>query len=204
MKDLGRVFWLILGLAVGISATIWFHPAPQPVWAGNDRHEDYIMATGSVVLGNNVTADGIWLLDYRAGKLLGTIVDPMMGKVVGWAEVDLVKEFNIPPKQNVHFMMTTGSPIGGNPALPMPLGTGGPPLPTNPPGGNPKQMMQGAGAGRLPGAQGTVGGHTALYLTEINTGRFGVYTMAPAVDGTGRMIIRKHDATLFRQPAPQQ
>jgi hypothetical protein len=158
MKDWGRAFWLALGLAVGIAATISLRWAPQPVWAGNDRHEDYIMATGPLALGPNLTADGIWLLDFRAGKLLGTIVDRNLGKIVGWAEVDLVREFNIPPKQNVHFMMTTGTPIAGN---------------------------------------------TALYLTEINTGRFGVYTMAPRVDGTGGMVIRRHDATLFRQPAPQ-
>ena len=158
MKDMGRMLCLVLGLAAGVAATIYFRPVSQPVWAGNDRHEDYIMATGPIVFGPNNTSDGIWLLDYRAGKLLGTIVDKNVGKIMGWAEVDLVKEFNIPPKQNVHFLMTTGSPINGN---------------------------------------------TALYLTEINTGRFGIYTMAPLPVGPG-MVIRKHDATLFRAPPPQQ
>ncbi len=157
MQNMGRAFWLTFGVALGIAMTIYLRPAPQAVWAGNDRHEDYIMATGPISLGVNVTCDGIWLLDYRAGKLLGTIVDKNLGKIVGWAEVDLVKEFNIPPKQNVHFMMTTGTPIAGN---------------------------------------------TALYLTEINTGRFGIYTMAPRLDGAGGMLIRKHDATLFRVPPP--
>src|SRR5712692_124025 len=145
MKDMGRVFWLGLGLALGCAATICLRSAPQPVWAGNDRHEDYIMATGPIAFGPIVTSDGIWLLDYRAGKLLGTIVDRNLGRIVGWAEVDLVKEFNIPPKQNVHFMMTTGSPLGGNlngivaggpmqggPA-PSPAVPNGPPLPGNPP-----------------------------------------------------------------------
>lgn len=158
MKNMGRAVWLCLGLALGVAATIYFRAAPQPVWAGNDRHDDYIITTGPIKLGVNVTADGIWLLDYRAGKLLGTIVDPNLGKIGGWAEVDLVKEFNIPPKQNVHFMMTTGTPIAGN---------------------------------------------TALYLTEINTGRFGIYTMAPRPDGVAGMLIRKHDGTLFRPPPPQ-
>ena len=158
MKKMGRSFCLILGLALGIAATIWFRAAPQPALAGNDRHEDYVMATGTITLGPNVVSDAIWLLDYRAGKLLGTMVDKNLGKIVGWAEVDLVKEFNIPPKQNAHFMMTTGSTIAGN---------------------------------------------TALYLTEINTGRFGVYTMAPRLDGAGGMMIRRHDGTIFRQPAAQ-
>ncbi|MSQ97161.1 MAG: hypothetical protein EXR98_21770 [Gemmataceae bacterium] len=156
MKDMERWFWLAAGLAVGIAGTVYFRPAPQPVWAGNDRHEDYIMATGAINIGGRTLSDGIWMLDYRGGKLLGTIVDPNFGKAVPWAEVDLVKEFNIPPKQNVHFLMTTGSIING---------------------------------------------HTALYLAEINTGRFAVYSMSPRLDGTGGMMIRRHDATQFRAPA---
>src|SRR5207237_7646858 len=61
--------------------------------------------------------DGVWLLDYRAGKLLGTVIDRTTGKIVGWAEVDLVTEFGIQPKQNVHFLMTTGSIAQGQAAL---------------------------------------------------------------------------------------
>src|SRR5205085_967871 len=72
MKDLGRFFWLALGLTVGAGATFYFRSESQPVWAGNDRSEDYIMTTGPISLGQNVTVDGIWVLDYRAGKLLGT------------------------------------------------------------------------------------------------------------------------------------
>ena len=156
MKDLSRFLWLGIGLFIGFAASLGYHTTSRPVLASNDRFEDYIMTTGPIRLGVNVDADGIWLLDYRAGKLLGTIVDRNLGKVMGWAEVDLVQEFNLPPKQNVHFLMTTGAPIKGQ---------------------------------------------TALYLTEINSGRFGVYSMAPRVDGTGGMLIRRHDATLFRKPA---
>ena len=155
MKESARFFWLGLGLLFGIGAMSMYQTSPRPALAGNDRHEDYIMTTGAIKLGVNIDADGIWLLDYRAGKLLGTIVDRNLGKVMGWAEVDLVKEFDLPPKQNVHFMMTTGAPIKGQ---------------------------------------------AALYLSEINSGRFGVYSMAPRVDGSGGMFIRRHDATLFRQP----
>jgi hypothetical protein len=155
MKDCGRLLWLAVGLALGILVTIGLTRETRPALAGNDRHEDYILCTGPVTLGVNILADGVWLLDYRAGKLLGAVVDRNFGKLSPWAEVDLVQEFNIPPKQNVHFMMTTGSPIAGQ---------------------------------------------TALYLTEINTGKFGVYTMSPRQDGRGGMMIRKHDATVFRPP----
>ena len=57
------------------------------------------------------------MLDYRAGKLLGTVIDRTNGKIVGWAEVDLVTEFGLPPRQNVHFLMTTGMIAQGQAAL---------------------------------------------------------------------------------------
>ena len=57
------------------------------------------------------------MADYRAGKLLGTACDRTEGKILGWAEVDLVNEFGIQPKQSVHFMMTTGSISAGQAAL---------------------------------------------------------------------------------------
>jgi hypothetical protein len=61
--------------------------------------------------------DGVWMLDYRSGKLLGTVIDKAQGKIVGWAEVDLVAEFGVAPKQDVHFMMVTGWISAGNSAL---------------------------------------------------------------------------------------
>lgn len=155
MTESTRFLWLGLGILLGIAAMAGLQSSPRLAFAGNDRHEDYIITTGQIRLGVNVEGDCIWLLDYRAGKLLGTIVDRNFGKVLAWANVDLVREFEIPPKQNVHFLMTTGANIKGQ---------------------------------------------TALYLTEINSGKFGVYTMAPAIDGTGGIVIRKHDATLFRKP----
>jgi len=98
--------------------------------------------------------DGVWLLDYRTGKLLGTVIDRAQGKIVGWAETDLVNEFGIPPRQNVHFLMTTGN------------------------------IAQ---------------GQAALYVAETTTGKFGVYTMGPRVDGLPGVSIRRHDLVPFRQ-----
>jgi len=83
----------------------------------SDRYEDYIMCTGAVGINQRVPTDGVWLLDYRAGKLLGTVIDRSQGKIVGWAELNLVQEFNIPPKQACHFMMTTGQISQGQSAL---------------------------------------------------------------------------------------
>jgi len=116
MKDSSRLLWLAAGLLLGVAATAVYLGQTKPVLAANDRYEDYIMCTGTVsttVIGGraklNSPLDGVWLLDYRSGKLLGTAVEKNTGKILGWAEVDLVTEFNIPPRQNVHFLMTTGS-----------------------------------------------------------------------------------------------
>jgi hypothetical protein len=118
MKDVGRFLWLALGLLLGaIGATAYFGTSRPALANATDRYEDYIICTGPVAVNPLVPTDGIWLLDYRAGKLLGTVIDRNHGKIVNWAEVDLVAEFNIPPKQNVHFMMTTGTITQGQAAL---------------------------------------------------------------------------------------
>ena len=111
---------LVAGLAaaVGVLATLFFTGQPRPaVAASNDRYQDFIMATGAVSVNPKVQTDGVWLLDYKAGKLLGTVVDRSQGKIVGWAEVDLRTEFGLAAQADVHFMMTTGYITQGQSAL---------------------------------------------------------------------------------------
>lgn len=117
MRDLGRLLWLGVGLALGVVGAGLYFSQAQPVQAANDRFEDYIMTTGAVAVNARSPTDGVWLLDYRAGKLLGTVIDRNLGKILGWAEVDLVTEFGVPPRQNVHFLMTTGQIASGQAAL---------------------------------------------------------------------------------------
>jgi hypothetical protein len=113
-----RVLWLAAGIVVGAIAFWALNASTRPVLAvGNDRFEDYILCTGPVALNNTVPTDGVWLLDYRSGKLLATLIDRVVGKIGGWAEVDLISEFGIQPKQNVHFLMTTGTITNGQAAL---------------------------------------------------------------------------------------
>src|SRR5262249_39678348 len=89
---------------------LWFGVS-RTVHAGasNDRFEDYILCTGPVALTAKGQTDGVWLLDYKAGKLLGTVIDRNQGKIIGWAEVDLVTGVHPPPRPNGHFLMVTGS-----------------------------------------------------------------------------------------------
>jgi hypothetical protein len=118
MKDSGRLFWLLAGLLLGVAgAGLYLLPSRSVQAAANDRFEDYILCTGAVAVTPRAPTDGVWLLDYRAGKLLGTVIDRGMGKILGWAEVDLMTEFGIPPRQNVHFLMTTGNISQGQAAL---------------------------------------------------------------------------------------
>ena len=124
MKRFHWFFWLGTGLVLGllgagfapIRSANFFDPI-LPAHAANDRYEDYIMCTGAVAVSPKALTDGVWLLDYRSGKLLGTVIDRNNGKIVGWAEVDLVTEFAIPPRQPVHFLMTTGNITQGQAAL---------------------------------------------------------------------------------------
>lgn len=113
---------MITGLALG-----WMLNNRQPVFAGGstDRHEDFIMATGPInqtltINSNqsqNVELDGVWILDYKSGKLLATTMNRQTGKMIAFGEVDLVKEFEIAPRANVHFVMTTGLVIRGQSVL---------------------------------------------------------------------------------------
>jgi hypothetical protein len=116
------------GLASGLAAGLmlgWLvfgQVAPADANGNSDRFEDYVLCTGPIV--QNFTQnrfgfelDGIWLLDYRAGKLLATAINRNDGKLLPWAEVDLVREFNLPPRSNVHFLMTTGLIAKGMSAL---------------------------------------------------------------------------------------
>lgn len=159
MNDRGRLLWLLTGIALGATGAGLYLGGGRTAQAANDRYDDYVMCTGTVtsaVLGKAHMVsplDGVWLLDYRTGKLLGTVIDRAQGKIVGWAELDLVNEFSVPPRQNVHFLMTTGS-VAYN--------------------------------------------QSALYVAETTTGRFGVYTLAPKLDGDGGLLIRRHDLAAFR------
>jgi hypothetical protein len=101
---------MLVGMALGaLAVAAYVLRAPSAVAGSTDRHEDFVICTGSVATtGARTPTDGVWLLDYRSGKLLGTIIDRDKGKITGWAEVDLVTEFGLAPRANVHFLMTTG------------------------------------------------------------------------------------------------
>src|SRR4051812_35018110 len=118
MNAVGKLVLVAAGVAAGIVGTVLYTGQPKPARAAsNDRYQDYIMATGAVSVNPRVQTDGVWVLDYKAGKLLGTVIDRTQGKIVGFAEVDLTTEFGLQAKADVHFMMTTGYVTQGQSAL---------------------------------------------------------------------------------------
>src|SRR5262249_47865129 len=68
----GRMFWMLAGALVGVLGALLYFGQAKPALAANDRFEDYIMCTGPVAVTPKSTTDGVWILDYRSGKLLGT------------------------------------------------------------------------------------------------------------------------------------
>src|SRR5262245_35142528 len=118
MNDLGRLMWLTVGLVLGgLAVAVYLGESKPALAAANDRFEDYVLCTGTVALVPRTQSDGVWLLDHRTGKLLGTVINRDLGKLIGWAEVDLMGDFGLPPRQATHFLMTTGQITQGQAAL---------------------------------------------------------------------------------------
>ncbi|MCZ2341499.1 MAG: hypothetical protein LC104_06845 [Bacteroidales bacterium] len=118
MKVPSHLGWLAIGVVFGAVAAMFYLGQPRIAGAASsDRYQDYVMTTGAVTINPRVPMDGVWMLDYRSGKLLGTVIDKNAGKIVGWSEVDLVAEFGVPPRQDVHFMMVSGWVSQGQSAL---------------------------------------------------------------------------------------
>jgi hypothetical protein len=107
----------MMGFIAGLVGAVAYFGQAGRALGNNDRYEDYIICTGAVQVAARLPMDGVWMLDYRSGKLLGTVIDRVAGKITGWAEADLVSEFGIAPRENVHFVMTTGNVAIGQAAL---------------------------------------------------------------------------------------
>ncbi len=118
MREYGRLLWLGMGILLGLGMTaLSMRPSQTALASSNDRYEDYVLCTGAVAITPRSPLDGVWLLDYRKGKLQGTVIDRSLSKIIGWAEMDLVAEFGVQPRQDVHFLMTTGNIAQGQAAL---------------------------------------------------------------------------------------
>lgn len=117
MRRASALVLVLTGLGLGVLINALSQPTNSVRAASGDRYQDYVMCTGAVTINPRLQTDGVWLLDYRSGKLLGTCIDKSQGKILGWAEVYLPTEFGVTPNQDVHFVMTTGYVSNGVAAL---------------------------------------------------------------------------------------
>jgi hypothetical protein len=112
------VLLVLAGIGIGaVLNVLTLSPTRSASAGASDRYDNYVMCTGAVSVNPRLQTDGVWLLDYRSGKLLGTVIDKSQGRIVGWAEVDLAAEFETKPLADVHFLMTTGYITQGQAAL---------------------------------------------------------------------------------------
>src|SRR5206468_2486861 len=80
-----RLLWLCAGIVLGgLGAFLTTGATRVAQAATHDRYDDFIMCTGPASLFPGVSIDGLWLLDYKAGKLLGTIIDRQSGRITSW------------------------------------------------------------------------------------------------------------------------
>jgi hypothetical protein len=121
--------WLYISIGVicGGALAVLLANQDNRVEAATDHFQDSILCTGAVSSTfvkshpfwnsasqhyhwryDEVPFEGVWFLDATACKLLGSVVDRLAVKLIGWAEVDLTAEFNFPAGQSPHFMMNTG------------------------------------------------------------------------------------------------
>jgi hypothetical protein len=155
MKSANQLAVLAIGISLGVVGSMNFAgPANSLQARPNDRFEDYVMCTGACALNPRSPSEAVWLLDYKSGRLLGTVIDRMQSRIAGWAEVDLTNEFDVSTKANVHFLMTTGM---------------------------------------------IAAGQAALYVAEVSSGKFGVYTLGPDPNTPNGVVIRRHDLSSFRR-----
>ncbi len=114
MQSLATLSMGIVFGAVGCWALLG---STRPVFAANDRHEEFVICTGAAGITPRSGLDGVWMFDSKRGKLYSTIMDRSIGKTVGFAELDVVKEFGLGTANSVHFVMTTGHIAAGQAAL---------------------------------------------------------------------------------------
>ncbi|GBD36499.1 hypothetical protein HRbin36_01624 [bacterium HR36] len=98
----------LCGVVVGWGVNgLWWRPGDAK--AANDRWQEFALATGAIQAGPvGHDQDGIWVLDGKNGKLYASSISRLTGKVLAWAEVDLLREFGLANANDARFLMTTG------------------------------------------------------------------------------------------------
>jgi hypothetical protein len=86
--------WLLAGLVQG-----------QPSYAvATDHADDFAIATGPLT--NELEA--VYLLDFKSGRLMGSVLNRQAGKFQAFYERNLASDFNLAARAKPKFIMVTG------------------------------------------------------------------------------------------------
>ena len=95
--------WLLIGLVVGVGLTFFMQGQPAQATA-TDHSDDFAIATGHLT----IQLEAVYLLDFKSGQLLGSVMNRQAGEFQQSFRRDLSKDFALNPRQKPKFIMVTG------------------------------------------------------------------------------------------------
>jgi hypothetical protein len=96
--------WLLIGLVAGLGVAGVFQAQPSFATA-TDHADEFAIATGPL---NDGTIEAVYLLDFKTGSLLGTVMSRQAGKFQAYYKRDLGPDFGLKAGQKPKFIMVTG------------------------------------------------------------------------------------------------
>ena len=95
--------WLLLGLVFGLGAAMILQGQPSYAVA-TDHSDEFAIATGYL----NESLEAVYLLDFKSGRLMGTVLNRQGGRFQHFYERNLANDFGLTARQKPKFMMVTG------------------------------------------------------------------------------------------------
>ena len=98
-----KTVWVLLGLVFGLGAALFLQGQPSFATA-TDHTEDFAIATGFLT----PELEAVYLLDFKSGRLMGTVLNRQKGAFQHGYERMLANDFGLTARQKPKFMMVTG------------------------------------------------------------------------------------------------
>ena len=91
-------------LRLGLGAALFLQGQPSYATA-TDRNDEFAIATGQLTM----SLEAVYLLDFKSGKLLGTVMNQQSGQFQQAFARDLQQDFSLNTRQKPKFIMVTGA-----------------------------------------------------------------------------------------------
>ena len=95
--------WVLLGLVFGLGTAMFMQGQPSYATA-TDHTDDFAIATGPLT----PELEAVYLLDFKSGRLMGTVLNRQKGVFQHGYERMLTNDFGLSARQKPKFMMVTG------------------------------------------------------------------------------------------------